>query len=130
MAAIAGQESYFHVLQLWIDYWQLILIVSFALILSKAYFNRGLNRYPGPFLGQLHQCLAGLGRPKNQHQHTMIALHEKDGSVVRIGPNTVDISDAKYVPEIYGLKNGFTKVSHISTLTFTGSHPLLVSWTH
>ena len=41
----------------------------------------------------------------------MIALHEKYGSVVRTGPTTISISDPSYIPKIYGIGQGFHKVS-------------------
>lgn len=41
----------------------------------------------------------------------MIALHEKHGPVVRTGPTTISISDPSYIPKIYGIGQGFHKVS-------------------
>lgn len=38
-------------------------------------------------------------------------LHKKYGPIVRTGPNTVDISDPKALPVIYGISSKFLKVS-------------------
>ena len=40
----------------------------------------------------------------------ILKLHHKYGSVVRIGPNIVSISDADAIDKIYGVKTDFIKV--------------------
>ena len=40
-----------------------------------------------------------------------LKLHEKYGSLVRIGPNHVSFSDASLIPQIYSISSKFHKVS-------------------
>jgi hypothetical protein len=46
-------------------------------------------------------------RPEKAH----IALHEKYGPLVRLGPNLVSVSDPEAIRIIYALNAGFVKVS-------------------
>ena len=69
----------------------------------------GLAHIPGPLLAgctdlwRLRQ--AQHRRPELVH----IKLHEKYGSLVRIGPNSVSVSDPRAISVIYALNGGFTK---------------------
>ncbi|KAM0541732.1 hypothetical protein ACHAPJ_013137 [Fusarium lateritium] len=77
-------------------------------LLANKYGN-GLLKIPGPALAGY----TGLWRFFDVYQRrpelTHIALHEKYGSVVRLGPNTVSISDPAALQTIYGLNSGYTK---------------------
>lgn len=93
------------------QHWLLVLAITFtAYILSNKY-NRGLNKYPGPFLASITDWwrfwIVYKRRPELEH----IKLHEKYGEVVRLGPNCLSFSDPKALKTIYGLNKGFVKVS-------------------
>ncbi|KAK5120582.1 hypothetical protein LTR85_006238 [Meristemomyces frigidus] len=57
--------------------------------------------------------MSGKGESKRQLQShlTTIALHNKYGSLVRIAPNVVSISDPSEIPKIYNIKGNFTKTA-------------------
>ena len=92
-------------------YWPVILVVSTAAWLLRNYFNKGLNKYPGPPLAGLTDWwrLHDLVTTRKTEQ-THIKLHEKHGDVVRVGPNVLSFADPKALKVIYGLNKGFTKV--------------------
>lgn len=91
-------------------HWPAALAVVFtAYILSNRY-NRGLNKYPGPFLASLTNWWRFWDVYKRRPELTHIKLHEKHGDVVRLGPNMLSFSDPKALKSIYGLNKGFTKV--------------------
>ncbi|MCJ1246209.1 hypothetical protein MMC30_003415 [Trapelia coarctata] len=89
----------------------LSIILFFAYLLARNYFQNGLNRYPGPLLAKSTKLWHRIDVKSNRHQHHLIALHRKYGDVVRIGPNTLSISRPDYVPRIYGVTAGFLKTS-------------------
>lgn len=90
-----------------------LLVAAFLLLfihLLRNKYGRGLAMLPGPWLA----AYTGLWRWKDirsgkAHQRA-IELHRKYGSIVRIGPHHVAISDPQEINNIYGLKSGYTKV--------------------
>jgi hypothetical protein len=90
-----------------------VYIIAFLLLLYiyHLYFHNGLNRYPGPLLAKFTDLWRLLDVWGRQPHETHIALHRKHGDVVRIGPNTLSFSSPAAAKVIYGLNNGFTKVS-------------------
>jgi hypothetical protein len=92
-------------------YWPAVLAVAFLSYLVKNRFNRGLNKYPGPFLASLTDWWRFWDVYKRRPEVTHIQLHAKHGDVVRLGPNDLSFADPKALKTIYGLNKGFTKVS-------------------
>ncbi|EKD16694.1 uncharacterized protein L3040_001435 [Drepanopeziza brunnea f. sp. 'multigermtubi'] len=90
-------------------HWPAALGVVFVAYLLCNRFNRGLNKYPGPFLASLTDWwrfwIVYKRRPEVEH----IRLHEQLGDVVRLGPNSISFSNPKALKTIYGLNKGFTK---------------------
>ncbi|XMA15857.1 hypothetical protein WAI453_008648 [Rhynchosporium graminicola] len=101
-----GQESLVVVL---LHNWPFALSVCFLAYLISNRFNRGLQKYPGPFLASLTDWwrfwIVYKRRPEVEH----IRLHEELGDVVRLGPNNLSFSDPKALKSIYGLNKGFVK---------------------
>lgn len=91
-------------------HWPAVLLVGFAAYLLSNYFNRGLNKYPGPVIASFTDWWRFWDVYKRRPEVTHIKLHEKHGDVVRLGPNVLSISDPKALKIIYGLNKGFTKV--------------------
>ncbi|KAL6252615.1 hypothetical protein RBB50_000334 [Rhinocladiella similis] len=89
-----------------------VLVVSVTLVVIsflRSAFAEGLRDLPGPlgarFLGIQRVRMTRSGDAPKHHR----ALHEKYGSVVRIAPGHVSISDPAMVPIIYGINSKFTK---------------------
>lgn len=97
--------------------WPLALLIAAIVYLARNYFNRGLNKYPGPALAHFTDWLrfykVWLRHPEQWH----IKLHEKYGDVVRLGPNALSFGNPNAIKVIYGLGKGFTKVSICSLST-------------
>ena len=77
-------------------------------------FGNGLARIQGPTLAaytDLWRFWLVWGR---RAEKAHIALHEKYGPVVRIGPNSVSISDPEAIKVIYSHNAGLIKVSYYS----------------
>ncbi|KAH8645947.1 cytochrome P450 [Ilyonectria robusta] len=72
-------------------------------------YGHGINSIPGPTLASFTNLwrffLVTRRRPELKH----IELHQKYGSVIRIGPNVVSVSDPNAVKIIYAINAGFVK---------------------
>jgi hypothetical protein len=95
--------------------------VSFASLLAWALHNKyghGIANIKGPWLAaytDLWRAWLVWGR---RPERTHIALHEKYGPIVRLGPKTVSVSDPETIKIIYALNAGFVKVSLSSPFLF------------
>ncbi|KAL2075965.1 hypothetical protein VTL71DRAFT_908 [Oculimacula yallundae] len=89
--------------------WPVVLSVGFVAYLISNRYNKGLQKYPGPFLASLTDWwrfwIVYKRRPEVEH----IRLHRELGDVVRLGPNCLSFSDPKALKSIYGLNKGFIK---------------------
>lgn len=86
-----------------------VLFLCIGLVLGLRY-RRGLRDIPGPFLASISPVdrlwIAASGRGYKTHMD----YHQKYGSLVRVGPNHVSVSDPQYIPMIYGIAGKFHKV--------------------
>ncbi|KAK4939243.1 hypothetical protein LTR10_020439 [Elasticomyces elasticus] len=85
--------------------------VALVLVLMALYnrYGHGLNHIPGPAIASFSDLWRLRQAQKRRPQLTHIKLHEDYGSVVRIGPHSVSVSDPEAVGIIYGLNSGFSK---------------------
>lgn len=91
------------------QYWPAILGVAFVSYFVRNYFNRGLNKYPGPLLASITDWWRFFDVYNKRPEVTHIELHAKHGDVVRLGPNALSFSDPKAIKAIYGLNKGYVK---------------------
>ena len=89
------------------------ILLLFIGLLVRALFNKhgyGISHIKGPFWAAYTDWWRlgiALGRhPERHHIH----LHDKYGSLVRLGPNSVSVSDPAAIKAIYGLNAGCVKV--------------------
>ncbi|KAL7943921.1 cytochrome P450 [Trichoderma barbatum] len=84
-----------------------IISLYIALGLFSQYWR--LRQVPGPILA----TVTNLWRFRIQYRGPIVPhlldLHKKYGSLVRIGPNTISVSDATYVSAIYTNKGDYIK---------------------
>lgn len=90
-----------------------ILLSAIVLRLLTNRYKRVLRDIPGPVLARYSRLWKLYSVWKGDHHHVEIDLHRKHGSLVRIGPNHISVSDPSAIPLIYGLNKGFTKVLFI-----------------
>lgn len=79
-------------------------------ILVRKYFNKGLNRYPGPLLATFTDAWRFCSVARGKCQLSLRALHDRYGDVVRLGPNCLSFSSPEALKDIYGLNVRLTKV--------------------
>lgn|SRR5687768_9458795 len=114
---MSSQSLVATLLSLLAQHYLLALTTLITLYLLKNYFNRGLNKYPGPFLASLTDWWRVWDVYGQHSEKTHLALHAKHGDVVRLGPNSLSFADPAALKSIYGLNKGFVKVcSLLSTL--------------
>ncbi len=93
-----------------LSHWPTVSGLALVIYLLSNYYNRGLNKYPGPFLASVTDWwrfwIVYKRRPEVEH----IRLHAKHGDVVRLGPNNLSFANPKALKTIYGLNKGFVKV--------------------
>jgi hypothetical protein len=94
------------------QHWALVLGAFITGWLVKNRYNRGLNKYPGPFLASLTDWWRFVDVYGQRPEKTLRALHDKHGDIVRIGPNNLSFADPAALKTIYGLNKGFVKVSN------------------
>lgn len=99
------------------EHWPVALAVVFVAYLLNNYFNRGLNKYPGPFLASLTDWWRFVDVYKRRPEVTHLKLHRDLGDVVRLGPNSLSFADPAALKSIYGLNKGYVKVRTHSVLT-------------
>ena len=103
-----------------VTYPALVVICLLALSLVYNKLKPGLRNIPGPPIAAYTKLWRLYDVYKGHAHTTAIGLHKKYGSVVRIGPSHVSISDPSLIPIIYGTKENFTK---------TGFYPIQsISW--
>ena len=80
-----------------------------SLIIYRAFLSP-LCKFPGPFLARISSLwLTFTVAPKLNGYHTFQALHEKYGAYVRIGPDTLSVSDADLHEQAFGHNTKFRK---------------------
>jgi hypothetical protein len=85
-----------------------VALVAVALIRTRYY--HGLNKIPGPFLASITSLWKWNVVLKEKMNVVNTELHEKYGSLVRIGPNHVSASSVESIQVIHRSRgNGFTK---------------------
>ncbi|KAJ5348201.1 Cytochrome P450 E-class group I [Penicillium brevicompactum] len=88
-----------------------MLLGAIILRLLTNRYKRVLRDIPGPVLARYSRLWKLYSVWKGDHHHVEIDLHRKHGSLVRIGPNHISVSDPSAIPLIYGLNKGFTKTA-------------------
>ena len=111
------------------DYWALILLSLVALRLIRNRYKTSLYDIPGPFFASLSDLWL-LWHCYRGRCYKDYELHREYGSpVLRLGPNTVSVSDPNAVKIIYGWKRVFNKVHDIQITSAIQSPPFCLHLT-
>lgn len=87
------------------------IILCLLVVVYSVYnrYGRRLNHIPGPWLASTTDLWRLFHVWNRRPELLHIQLHEKYGPIVRIGPQTVIVSDPDAVPIIYAHNAAFTK---------------------
>ncbi|USW57042.1 Putative cytochrome P450 [Septoria linicola] len=90
------------------------VVIGSIVIVAIAYdlyliFLHPLANVPGPFWATFNKLWMAKHSWSGDMNTTMIALHEKHGSLVRTGPREVSISDTAAIKTMYGAGTKFRK---------------------
>jgi Cytochrome P450 len=91
---------------------QLVFLLPIGYLFLGAVYRRyfhPLCKYPGPFFASITRWWMVKEIFSRKHEQHMRQLHKKYGSIVRISPNEVAISDPQAIKTIYSTGGGFTK---------------------
>lgn len=87
------------------------LILSVILIFGLYRTWKKLSYVSGPRLASISDIPRLLWARSGKAHETHIRLHEEYGSLVRLGPNSISVGDAREISKIYGIRSSFGKVS-------------------
>lgn len=109
--------------------WAVVILVfalyQLGLVVYRAFYHP-LAAVPGPFLAKCSPLWQLYHAFRGDECSAIRRLHEKHGSVVRVAPNEVDLSDGAAIAEIYSAKGGFTKAQRYRNFNVDG-HPTIFS---
>lgn len=90
---------------------QLFVVVTVSVLIANFYLRyQRLKNVPGPFLASFTDVWRAYAHNFGSLSNTLLQLHEKYGPLVRIGPNSVSVSDPAAVRVIYSNHGLFKKV--------------------
>lgn len=92
----------------------LSLAVSTLLYFVGQRYKAGLRNIPGPFVASFSGFWRAWAVAKGDWHTRNLELHRQYGSLVRIAPNVVSVSDPDALRVIYGLNCGFIKVRDVA----------------
>lgn len=101
-----------------------LLVSFFALIASyyitqklyTAFLKPGIGDIPGDFLSRFTDLQSVYKGYTGQWSTWVQHLHKQHGSLVRIGPNRLSVSDVDAVKQIYALKDELPKSDQMTVL--------------
>ena len=95
------------------------ILLSLAVSFAYFFYLRYLSPYrdiPGPFLATISPLWRLRGALNGSLHKDITAAHRKYGTIVRISPDEVSISDPESIKVIYGHNAGFVKVPPLEIL--------------
>ncbi|EXJ56365.1 uncharacterized protein A1O5_12632 [Cladophialophora psammophila CBS 110553] len=100
---------------------QTIVLAAILFIIPLQLYRRyrKLSAIPGPFLAGFTNLWRAYAQNYGTIATTLIKLHEQYGPLVRIGPNTIHVSDPASVSVIYTNHGEFKKASAIQADSYS-----------
>jgi hypothetical protein len=95
----------------------LFLLVLFIAKLIQIACSPGVKQMPGPFLAKFTDLWRLSHAYKGDLFRKYQELQQKYGNYVRIGPNTILISESDVFQQVMGAKGEFPKVDNLMSLT-------------
>lgn len=104
---------------------QTLALIFWILLLSQGIYNRyfhPLKDIPGPFWGSINSLWLYYSIHRAKYENYHLPIHKKYGSMVRMAPNHVEISDPNAIETIYGPKHDFPKATFYKSFDSGISH--------
>ena len=92
-------------------------LVALLARLARNKYGYGIANVPGPFCAAYTDLWRFFVVWGGRAERTHIQLHDKYGPLVRLGPNSVSISDPEAIKVIYGLASTYVKVRKLESLS-------------
>jgi cytochrome P450 len=111
--------------------WTSLLALSIILLLSRCIYRLSfhpLSHVPGPLLPKLTSLWLYYHAYIGDEASIIHQAHKKYGTLVRVSPNEIDISDADAIAPIYVSKGGFPKAPCYANFDIDG-HKTIFSTT-
>lgn len=89
--------------------WSALYLVVSLFLWSAV--NSPLKVFPGPVLAGFTNLWRLWDVYRGRNGETHLKLHRKHGSVVRLGPNVLSLSDPNLINRVYTTKSAWNKVS-------------------
>ena len=86
------------------------ILLVFIINSLRIALKPGLKSLPGPLWARVSSLYRVSMVWKGNAPDEYLQVHRKYGPIVRIGPNTVSISDVDAIPVLYGISTRFVKV--------------------
>lgn len=90
--------------------WILAAVAALTAVFNMFYSYMHLGHIPGPCLAAFTNLVRRSWVTTGDAHRIHTNLHRQYGTVVRIGPNAIMVSQPKAIDHIYGFKNRFQKV--------------------
>ncbi|KAH8669187.1 cytochrome P450 [Xylariales sp. PMI_506] len=87
----------------------LVLLMFISYLGYQSYHAYDLERIPGPVLTPYVNLWAFVQARLHRYSRAVHEQHEKYGAFVRVSPNHVSVGHPKYIKDVMGYGNGFTK---------------------
>lgn len=91
------------------NYWHLVIPALIVVYFARNRYQKGLSQVPGPLANSLSTLPRMLSVYRGQHHLDDLELHRRYGSIVRVAPNLVSISETAEINQIYGINTKFFK---------------------
>jgi hypothetical protein len=99
---------------LYATYGPTFLISVIVLYLFQCRYRYGLNSFRGPTIASFTNGWRVWYTWYYKHKKPLVAIHEKYGEVVRVGPRVLSFSSPRAVRDIYGTQQNYKKVRNHS----------------
>lgn len=86
-----------------------VVLGALILYILSVRYRKGIRNVPGPFLNSISSLPRMWDIYKQKHHEAELRLHKQYGRLVRVGPNTVIVSDPAAINQIYGIQSQFSK---------------------
>lgn len=88
----------------------LVAVAFLAIHIVSTILKPGVRSIPGPWLAKVTDLYRVGMVLRGRFAYELVELHRKYGSAVRLGPDTVSLTDKAVIEDIYGYRTDFAKV--------------------